>query len=77
MAERSTYQARIEEERQSGVLRRAEARREHVRVVTRDDDSVVLEVVETGGRTVYVELGHMQHVELMSELYAAWEGRAS
>jgi hypothetical protein len=76
MAEQATYQERLEAERESCTRMRTEARREHVRVVERDG-TVMLEVVETGGRTVYVELGCTQHAGLMSDLLVAWERRAS
>jgi hypothetical protein len=77
MAERETYQARLEIERESRVQRVAEGRREHVRVVERDDGTVLLEAIEDGGRTVCVRLGHMQHAQLMLDLFAAWELRKS
>lgn len=77
MAEQATYQARLEAECESCTQLRAEARKEHAAVATRQDGAVILTTVDPSGRLVAVELGHMQHAQLMSDLFAAWEARKS
>lgn len=77
MAEPYTYQARLEAERESCTQLRAEARKEHVAVATRQDGAVVLTTVDPSGRLVAVELGYTHHAQLMSDLFAAWEARKS
>jgi hypothetical protein len=77
MAEQATYQARLAAEDESRVQRVAEAWGEHADVITRADGTVLLRAVEEGGRTIYVRLGHMQHAQLMSDLFVAWEARKS